>query len=83
MKCSCCGKRKGLFDSYAPLDGGMMICIKCDTVLCKIKDAAEDKKPDEYKANIEKIRKDIEKNKNTEFSKWFDSYVEKYRFPID
>ena len=78
MKCSCCGKRKGFFDSYAPLDGDMMICIKCDTTLCKIKDAAADKKPDEYKINVEKIRKHIAKNKDKAFSKWFDAYIENF-----
>lgn len=81
MKCSCCGKNKGFFESFAPLDDGLSICIKCDTVLCRIKDAKKYSDLAQYDENVGIVRANIKKAKNVVFSKWFEEYLKKVGQP--
>jgi len=77
MKCSCCGKNKGLFESYAPLDDRLNVCIKCDTILCRIKDARKDHNAAQYEENVGIVNGYTKKTKNEEFAKWFGGYLKK------
>lgn len=72
MKCACCGKTKRFYESYAPLDANMNVCIKCDTILCRIKDAFKDNQIEQFNENVNIIKSKI---KNEEFAKWFENYL--------
>ena len=40
MNCSCCGRKKKLFESYETIDNNINICIDCSQLLYRIRDAS-------------------------------------------
>lgn len=72
MNCSCCGKRKGLFESYEELDEKVFICVNCSKKLYKYKDFVNEKNDVESKIMLNEIKN---KKMSPEFVKWLESFV--------
>ena len=78
MKCACCGKRKGIFESYEELDKKMSICVNCSKLLYKYQDA----KKEGNNEDATKIIEEIERKKSTKaFQKWLKEFMS--RFSLD
>ena len=77
MKCECCGKRKGLLESFATiesLDGKANVCVDCNDLLYKLRDAANEGDPECYNESKRALQK--RKRKPSErFNKWLKDYV--------
>lgn len=43
MKCSCCGRKKKLMDSFENLGGRVDVCVDCSDLLYRIHDAVSEK----------------------------------------
>lgn len=79
MKCDCCGKKKGLLESFEKVKtehGNLNLCVTCSNLLYKIRDAAHDENQDEYNALLDELRI-RSKNETPAFEKWFDGYLAK------
>ena len=71
MKCDCCGKKKGLLESFEKVKtehGNLNLCVTCSNLLYKIRDAAHDENQDEYNALLDELR--IRSHKQ-----WFESFL--------
>lgn len=75
MKCSCCGKKKGLFESFEELEKDVNICVECSKKLYKYQDFKKEKNNEE----AVKMLKQIKPKKNTEeFSKWLEAFLQRF-----
>ena len=72
MKCSCCNKRKGIFESFEELDKNVHICVECSKDLYKFQDFKNEKNEEEAEKILEQIKK---KNSAIEFTKWLNTFV--------
>lgn len=79
MKCSCCGRKKRLLESFENLGEGGDVCVDCSDLLYRIHDAVTEKQKDVYDQNIKLINNFIDKKKaSEEFGKWFkDNYLKR------
>ena len=74
MKCSCCGRKKKLFESFENIGKGGNVCVDCSDILYRIHDAVSEKQMEEYQLRIEEVNGYIKKNKNSEtFKVWFEN----------
>ena len=72
MRCDCCGKRKCWLESFEDIkaeDETLHICVKCSTLVYKIRDAV--KLSQENKTTlISELESRMSKNSSA-FNKWF------------
>lgn len=72
MICSCCGRKKKIFESFENIGDGGDICVDCSDIMYRIHDAYEEKDKKEYESRVNSIYEYIELKKASEkFSKWF------------
>ena len=71
MKCSCCGRKKKLFESFENIGKGREVCVDCSDILYRIHDAVSEKNSEEYDANKKKIEAFFSKQASKEFKDWF------------
>ena len=50
MRCSCCGRKKKMFESFENIGKGGYICVDCSDILYRIHDAVTEKQKEEYEA---------------------------------
>ncbi len=82
MKCSCCGRKKKLMESFENIGEGGDVCVDCSDLLYRIHDAVTEKQKDVYDQNIKSINNFIDKKKaSEEFGKWYkDNYLKRNIF---
>ena len=76
MKCDCCSKRRGLFESFTNLktnDGVLHICVKCSTLVYIIRDDLKDNDP-KLKDHLAELEKRETKDA-TAFKKWLNTKI--------
>lgn len=79
MNCSCCGKKKGLLESFEALDTDVNICVECSKSLYKYQDYIREKN----KEDASKILEIISNKKNTtQFKQWLDGFIKRIQ-PIE
>lgn len=77
MRCDCCGKRKGLLESFERIQtkyGELNLCVTCSNLLYKIRDTARDKDKDGYEACCNELEKRAKKETPL-FAKWLNGYL--------
>lgn len=82
MKCSCCGRKKKLMESFENLGEGGDVCVDCSDLLYRIHDAVSEKQKEVYYKSVKSINEYIDKKKaSEEFEKWFkDNYLKRNIF---
>lgn len=76
MRCDCCGKRKCWLESFEDINADnkvLHICVKCSTLVYKIRDA-EKSKQDLKQSLIAELESRMIAN-STDFKKWFSDKV--------
>jgi len=83
MKCSCCGRKKKLLESFENLTQNVDVCVDCSDIMYKICDAKKEKKKDEYKSHVKAIKEFEDKKKSSEdFIKWFkEDFMKRNAYP--
>lgn len=72
MKCSCCGKKRRLFESFENIGAGGAVCVRCSDILYRIHDAKTDNQKEEYNLKLNEVNKYIGQGKaSSEFKIWF------------
>lgn len=77
MRCDCCLRRKGPFESYALVktgDGSMNLCPACNDLLYKIRDDANEKKQEKFKKHVKELEEKGKKGSQA-FVVWKDKYL--------
>lgn len=75
MRCACCNKKKGLFESFEELDKENSICVECSKLLYKYQDAKKEKKDEEANEFLKKIKS---KKNSPEFLKWLEGFLKRF-----
>ncbi|WP_054740634.1 hypothetical protein [Cellulosilyticum ruminicola] len=74
MKCTCCGRKKKLLESFEELEKDINICVECSKVLYKYQDAVKEKNVEESN----KLFAEIKAKKNEKkFVDWFIKFQER------
>ena len=71
MKCSCCGKKKKLLESFEELEKDISICVDCSKVLYKYQDAVKEKNEEDSKKLLDEIKG---KKSEKSFIEWFSKF---------
>ena len=72
MKCSCCGKKKKLFESFEDLGKGGNVCVSCSDIMYRIHDAVTSNNKADYQNNKILIDNLIQNKKaSKDFEIWF------------
>lgn len=72
MKCSCCGRKKKLLESFENIGKGGSVCVDCSDILYRIHDAVTEKNLEEYQSRKKSIEDYFQKKKATDaFKVWF------------
>lgn len=77
MLCDCCRKRKKLFESYALIPtnkGSIHLCVECNDLLYKLRDASHDNNLKEYRELKKKLLAKHKKS-SAAFVQWRDDYI--------
>ena len=77
MKCDCCGKRKCLFETYEDINyqnTTLNICVKCSTLVYKIRDAIKENQLDKKNALVAELNKRMCKESSA-FNNWLHSKI--------
>lgn len=74
MNCSCCGRRKKLFESFESISSEIDVCVECSTLLYKLRDYKMENKEEEILEYIKKIGKRMENKSTKQFDKWFTEF---------
>lgn len=80
MVCECCGRKKRLFESFAKIKSGefeINLCVECNDLMYKIRDAYEADDENSAKTHIAKIEKHRQKSSKA-FKKWKAAFLKKY-----
>lgn len=80
MVCECCGRRKRLFESFAKIKSGefeINLCVECNDLMYKIRDAYESDDEISAKTYIAHIDKHRQKSSKA-FKKWKSAFLKKY-----
>lgn len=82
MKCSCCGRKKKMFESFEDIGQGGNICVDCSDILYRIHDAVTENQKEEYEAKVYSVKDYIKAKKSTnEFESWFyDDFIKRNTF---
>ncbi len=78
MNCDCCGKSKKLLESYAAVNtsnGPMNLCVKCNDLAYKIRDAANDGNEEDFQKSLKALNARAKKSSAT-FKSWKKDYVD-------
>ena len=78
MNCDCCGKRKGILESFALLQKDkepINLCVKCNDLAYKVRDAANEGNKDDFERYLNQW-KEREKKPTEVFLKWKKKFVE-------
>ncbi len=73
MKCDCCGKRKCWLEAFEDIenkDETLHVCVKCSTLLYKIRYASKNGDIKEYDSSIASMKKRMLKA-SSGFKEWF------------
>lgn len=71
MRCSCCGKRKKLFESFEKITQDVNVCVQCSTLLYKLKDSLADNDNELAEQIMEKIKQAANSTASPHFTSWF------------
>ena len=74
MKCSCCGKKKKLLESFEELEKDINICVDCSKVLYKYQDAIKEKNAEEADKLLDEIKG---KKSEKSFVEWFCNFQDR------
>ena len=74
MKCSCCGKKKKLLESFEELEKDINICVDCSKVLYKYQDAIKEKNEEDSKKLLDEIKG---KKSEKSFIEWFSKFQDR------
>ena len=74
MKCSCCGKKKKLLESFEELEKDINICVDCSKVLYKYQDAIKEKNAEEADKLLDEIKG---KKSEKSFVEWFSNFQDR------
>ena len=73
MKCSCCGRKKKLFESFESIGKGGNVCVDCSDLLYRIHDSVTEKNKEEYQLRKKAIEAYFIKKSSNEFMTWFET----------
>lgn len=76
MNCSCCGRRKKLFESFEAISPRIDVCVECSTLLYKLRDYNAVNNEKEKENCMELITKRKNNKSTKEFEEWFSSFSE-------
>ena len=76
MNCSCCGRRKKLFESFEAISPSIDVCVECSTLLYKLRDYNAVNNEKEKENCMELITKRKNNKSTKEFEEWFSSFSE-------
>ena len=72
MKCSCCGRKKKIMESFEDIGKGGSVCVECSDLLYRIQDAVAEKDKKTYGEKVGQIKSYIKEKKSMDgFGKWF------------
>lgn len=75
MKCSCCGKKRGLFESFEHISDDVDVCVKCAVILYKLREAINEEKEDDISSVKAELKKRGNKKMSQSFKLWLkDTY---------
>lgn len=85
MKCSCCGRRKKIMESFEDLGAGGSVCVECSDILYRINDAVAKKEKSIYEEKVNQIKSYTKENKAAaEFQNWFaEDFLRRNSFPSE
>lgn len=85
MKCSCCGRRKKIMESFEDLGKGGSVCVECSDILYRICDAVAKKEKSIYDEKVDQIKSYAKENRAAaEFKTWFaEDFLRRNRFPSE
>lgn len=83
MRCTCCGRKKKLFESFENLGKGGAVCVDCSDIMYRIHDAFIEKQKEEYDLQVKAVNNYIQQRKaSVDFVKWFeDDFMKRNAFP--
>lgn len=77
MRCDCCGKRRGLFQSFAAIEtksGQISLCSDCNDLAYKMRDAIRCGEENAYRESREALAR-REKNPTEHYLEWKAEFV--------
>lgn len=85
MKCSCCGRKKKIMESFEDLGKGGSVCVDCSDILYRINDAIALREKSIYEEKINLIKSYTKISKTTTaFEKWFtEDFLQRCSFPSE
>ena len=78
MNCDCCGRKKKLFESFAKISEKNIeinLCVKCNDLMYKIRDAYNDGDKEKYK-DYNNIIDNHKKDSKNEFIEWKKHFID-------
>lgn len=82
MNCSCCGKKKGFFESFEKVEANgvqLALCTDCATLLYGVRTAAQENEQEAMSEMQMKLQKRIEKGKaSATFLEWYKGYLKQF-----
>lgn len=82
MKCSCCGRKRKIMESFEDIGKGGSVCVECSDILYRIHAAVTEKDKMTYDEKVNLIKSNKKENKSAnEFEKWFmDDFLKRNDF---
>lgn len=74
MNCSCCGRRKKLFESFETITHDINVCVECSTLLYKLRDCKNEKNEKESDKCLKLIKKRMSNKSSKKFEEWFKEF---------
>lgn len=82
MKCSCCAKKRKVFESFEQLGVGGEVCAQCSDLMYRVQDAYTEGEKETFNILVERIRDyETQKKSSGDFIKWFNEiFLDRFDF---
>lgn len=85
MKCDCCGRKKKLLEAFASVDNGdkkLTLCVDCNDLLYKLRDAANEGAANEFQSIQQSLTSRMEGEASKDFQAWSEKFIAKQQAKI-
>ena len=85
MKCDCCGRKKKLLEAFASVDNGdkkLTLCVDCNDLLYKLRDAANEGAANEFQSIQQSLTWRMEGKASEDFQAWSEIFIAKQHAKI-
>lgn len=80
MKCDCCGRKKKPLEAFASVDNGdkkLTLCVDCNDLLYKLRDAANEGAANEFQSIQQSLTSRMEGKASEDFQAWSEKFIAK------